>query len=254
MSKSIAGLQLHALLLAACMAAPLSALAGVPANGTNTITAFCGEVYNATHGMTNYGVKEDHPYIGVMELIQEPPEDPAAGTTQWFCDQNIYACGTISITLPGFVPPGTDPLPSDIFGPVELIEQTETKYELTGNLDGFVADPIDPTVLAIGVVDITMLCSTCPAVNNKQSIKPDYQDQFSDIAGDMAISVRVPGIGGSAAPPEGNLQEVNASILRLGGACNNILPATSSWGLVGLVGLLVVTSIFFAGRAASNRA
>jgi hypothetical protein len=253
MKKLLAGIQLQALALAVCVAAPLSAWAGVPVNGTNSITAFCGNVTFASQGMTNHGVKEFQPYVGFLNLIQEPPENPNPGTTYWPCDENIYGCGTISVTLPGFVPPPTDPDPSDIFGPVESIHQSVVTYRILANVDGFVVDPQDPTVQAVGTVDVTILCSGCPDTNNPLSIKPDYKDQFADINGDMEIRMQVPGIGGSLSPPEGNPQEVNGTVTRIGGACNNILPATSSWGLVGLVSLMVATSIVFAGRRAIVR-
>jgi hypothetical protein len=45
----------------------------------------------------------------------------------------------------------------------------------------------------------------------------------------------------------GEEYETNGSILSLGGACNNVLPATSSWGLTGLVALMVAVTVFFAG-------
>ena len=101
---------------------------------------------------------------------------------------------------------------------------------------------------AVGVVEFEIFCPLCGQVNEIESISPDFKDNIGNVIGNSVIDLTIPGIGGTGAPPQGNDQIVRMSISRLGGACNNILPASSSWGLVALVGLIVATSLFFAGR------
>jgi hypothetical protein len=249
------GLQALALMASALL--PMGgAMATVPIDGTHSVTFFCGTIYESTKGMTNHGLDIGQPYVGNFDLYQESPQNPEAGTTQWACELNTYGCGTFHLVLPGFVPPQLEhlnnPPESDIHGPVESIHQSVVTYRLVANVDNWIADAGPAYLGAVGDVSATILCSGCPDVNDKLSIRPDFRDAFADVNGDLALQMTIPGVGGSLAPPEGNLQEVNGFITRLGGACNNILPASSSWGLVGLVGLMVATTVFFAGRKGAS--
>jgi hypothetical protein len=226
------------------------ARAQVPPDGSESVTQFCGTIYETNLGWYQHGVELGQPYLGWIELIQELPEDPSSATTQWDCESNSYGCGTFHLVIPGFVPPQAEGLPPheevDITGPVESIHQSVVTYRLVANVDDFVVDSGPAYFGAIGVTTMTLLCSDCPGQNDRQSIEPNFRDFTGEIYGDLSLSVQVPGIGGSLAPPSSSSGETNAFVSRLGGACNNVLPATTSTGLVGLVALLVATTVFFA--------
>jgi hypothetical protein len=197
--------------------------------------------------MQNHGIKLDEPYLGNLDMIQRGSDfQPSPGSTQWDCTQIGADCGVYTVTLNAFVPPQTYPNRSDISGDVSQIDQDEQTYRLSVDIDGFVTGPA--ALAAVGSVEFEIFCVDCGEVNEIESISPDFKDNIGNISGNSVVSVLVPGIGGSSAPPQGNDQTVRMTISRLGGACNNILPATSSWGLVGLVGLMIATSLFFAGR------
>jgi hypothetical protein len=236
--------------VAACfglsLAAPTASLAIVPVPGTIITTEFCGIVFEATVGMENHGVTIDDPYIGKLKTIQRDwDEKPSAQSAQWDCTA-LSPCGEYRLILQEFTPPQTSPVLQDIFGPISEIDQDIQTYRLGAIVDDFVEGPAD--LSATGMVDFEVFCTDCGEVNDFENIAPNFKDFFGNISGNGVLLMQVPGIGGSLAPPEGNTQTIRMSISRLGGACNNILPATSSWGLVGLVGLMVLTSLLFAGK------
>lgn len=237
--------------VAACLglslAAPCVSLATVPVPGTIITTEFCGIVFEATIGMENHGVIIDDPYIGTLRTIQRDWDDkPTAQSAQWDCTE-LAPCGEYRLNLQGFAPPQTEPDPSDIFGPISQIDQDVQTYRMEALVDDFVTGP--GVLAAEGMVNFEIFCTDCGEVNDFENIAPNFKDFFGNISGNSILVMQVPGIGGSLAPPEGNVQTVRMSISRLGGACNQILPATSSWGLVGLVGLMVLTSLLFAGKS-----
>lgn len=222
---------------------------------------FCGTVQESTQGMTNHGVVLEAPYVGQMFFIgREPDTDTGVGTTatEWDCtDPNVLIgvpgsyCGEFRVKLQDFAPPLSDFDPVDLHGNIEGVDQTSSSWHMSATLDDTVRGPFPPLAIN-GIANITILCTGCGNVNDKQTIEPDYEDLIGNISGEVILNLTIPRVGGSLAPPEGNDQDVRLDVTQLGGACNNILPATSSWGLVGLVGLMVVTSVFFAGSRFSE--
>lgn len=212
---------------------------------------FCGTVQETTEGMTNHGVVLEAPYVGQLYFVRRPPDvvSPHAADTVWDCSNPFERvglpgsfCGEVRVRLQDFAPPETDDQPLDIHGPIDTVSQTGSSYHLNAIMDDFVVGPTPYT--SIGSSLMTILCTGCGEVNDKFTIEPDYKDLIGNISGEVILSLAIPGIGGTE-EPEGESQDVRLDVTQLGGACNNILPATSSWGLVGLVGLLVVSAVFF---------
>jgi len=223
------------LIAAASLVQASASSAAPPPDGTETTTLFCGELYEVDPVLNAHGLAQGDPFLGTMTLTQRPPDVPGA-TTTWNCTLPGWECGELEIEIPGFAPPQSAPSAALIFGPVSTISQSIVSYNLVASIDEFVAG-------ATGTAELNLLCPGCPATNDRYDISPTFTS-FMAPAGELVIDLQVPGIGSSAGTPA----QLSGAILRVGGLCRNHLPSSSPWGLVILVGFIVVAAVAFAGR------
>jgi hypothetical protein len=232
--------------MAFCIGLSASALAAPP-NGTPIQTRFCGRIYDLDPRFEPYGLSLDAPYLAELNLVQRAPDEyPDVDWSQWDCESPNEPCGELRIDFLSFVPPQTDPDPSDVFGPIAEIDQTSLTYRAYAILDDFVPG-------AIGEAELQLFCVGCGRGNDINSIDPAMGESLDQTMGTLTVQMQVPGIGGSQSPPSGaNPNFVYMSVDALGGRCNQFLPASSPKGLIALVVLMIAAVLFLARDRSSS--
>jgi len=169
------------------------------------VAFFCGHATDATIGMQTYGIGPGKRFAARLTLTNRPPDLDDGNSTQWDCTS--VGCGEVDLRFEGFRPPETFPFGVSILGDADAdsIQRTTSSYRMSANFDEFVP-------LAVGQLDVTIICPGCWSAAQIQSPGPQVTVNTPNVVGEVALQLQVPGINGGA-PQEARLNVDGFGIL-----------------------------------------
>jgi hypothetical protein len=199
-----------------------------PPAGTELTFEICGEIAEIDPAHLAAGLWSKR-VRGSVSLVQRDP-DALGPPVVWDCVAPNEVCGEFTVDLNGLAP---------ISGAVTEISQDEWIYQLTAYAAGFVAG-------GGGVAQLSFFGTDVLKPNNPLNIAPDYIPAFS-ISGTLSLDIWFPGLCDGGGPCEG-VEPIRANLALLSNGCPRYVPATSTWGLVTLVSLMLAGGVFAARR------